>query len=84
MDHAEGMERAHRATLMLVRIIAEAIEDAGTDGIPSGYVYAAVMSVVNLHQYRALINELKRLGEVREDGHRLFWIGKPLQRIPQA
>lgn len=69
---------AHKAALMLVRIIAEAIEDAGENGIASGYVYAAVMGVVDLPTYRGIIDALKQQGEVRETNHRLYWIGRPI------
>jgi len=57
-----------------VLAIAEAIATAKE--IPSGHLYAAVMSKMTLDQYHACIAVLVRGNLVREQYHVLTWIGK--------
>lgn len=68
-----------QALQLLTDIIAETIRDATREtpmqGIPSGHLYAAVMSVCPLHVYNAVIERLKQDGKVAERYHVLTWIG---------
>lgn len=53
--------------------IAEAIRHAGS--IPSGHLYAALMSRLTLHAFEQIINTLKNTGLIEERAHVLRWTG---------
>jgi hypothetical protein len=55
-------------------VIAEVINKAGEFGVPSGHVYAAVMSIMSLDDYNVVISALKKGGYVSESGYLLKWI----------
>ena len=55
--------------------IAEAIREAGPRGVPSGHLYAAVMSTVSLDAYRGAVAALIKAGLVKDEGYLLTWIG---------
>lgn len=64
-----------QAALKVSLVMAEAIRDAGPRGIPSGHLYAAVMSVASLDAYNAILRVLQNKGWVRNSGHLLTWTG---------
>ena len=56
--------------------IAEAIRDV--QEIPSGTLYALVMSYLSLEAYEATIRALVETGLITNTGHLLRWIGEPV------
>lgn len=59
----------------LTAALAEAIHDAGE--IPSGYLYAAVMSQFNLENYNVMLLVIKKAGLISIDEHHMIrWTGK--------
>lgn len=47
----------------------EAIADAGTQGLPSGHLYAALMGHMTLDTYQTMIDVLVQTGRVTLSGH---------------
>lgn len=43
--------------------------------IPSGHLYAQLMSYMSLEAYQVIIDSLKLAGVVKEENHLLTWIG---------
>lgn len=70
----------HSAALQVATVLGEAIRDltaaSPLGGVPSGELYARVMSYLTLEQYQAAIDVLKRAGLVAERNHLLAWIGE--------
>jgi hypothetical protein len=64
------------AILRLIQSIADAIQEAGDRGIPSGHLYAMLMHKVSLQTYEYAIGILKDAGAVTEQFHLLRWTGK--------
>lgn len=66
------------ACIDVIRAIADCIKDctekSALKGIPSGELYANVMTHMSFEQYTAIINKLKELGIVRESNYLLTWI----------
>lgn len=62
-----------KAALAQVQALAEAIRSLGS--VPSGKLYAVVMSHMSLDGYTQAIEVLKRAGLVKEECHLLTWIG---------
>lgn len=63
-----------REALDHVKIVAEAIAVAGAEGIPSGHLYARLMSFgYSLAVYQRIIDVLKTAGLVTERAHLLTW-----------
>ena len=63
----------------LLSLMADALGDSIRDlgEVPSGHLYAMVMNHLDLEGYQAVIDVLKRRGDVKEDGsHMLRWTGK--------
>ncbi len=65
-------EAQAKAVIELVAVMVETIRDAGSQGVPSGILYAAVMSMMTLEQYQQIIALMKQSGKVRESGHILY------------
>lgn len=61
------------AALLAVEAVASAIQALGT--VPSGELYARVMSHLSLQQYESIIRALKAAKLVDEKNHLLRWIG---------
>lgn len=61
------------AALLAVEAVASAIQALGT--VPSGELYARVMSLLTLQQYEGIIRTLKAAKLVDEKNHLLRWIG---------
>ena len=57
----------------LLKAFAEAIRDLGS--VPSGHLYARVMSKMPLEDYQQVIGSLIKMDLVREDNYLLTWIG---------
>lgn len=65
-------EKVKAATLAALAM-GETIRELGR--VPSGHLYAAVMSKMSLQCYQQLIGVLKNAGLVREESHELIWCG---------
>lgn len=68
------------AMLNFIRLVGEAIYEAGPAGIPSGHLYAMLVGKVSLDTYQYAIGILKDAGVVTEQSHLLRWTGQT--RIP--
>jgi hypothetical protein len=62
-----------RAAMTILTVVSEAIRDLKE--VPSGTLYANVMSVLSLEQYNKAIDLLKGAGVVTEQNHLLRWVG---------
>jgi hypothetical protein len=63
-----------KAALGIIQAVAEAIRELGE--VPSGHLYANLMSKLSLEQYEQLLDVLKGAGLVREsNAHLLTWVG---------
>ena len=78
IEKKEQVKNQVAAMLMLrfIKIVADAIQEAGSHGIPSGHLYAVMMHKIDLRTYTYAIDILKESGVVTEQFHRLFWSGK--------
>ncbi len=56
----------------MLQAVAEAIRSLGS--VPSGTLYAQLMSKIDLPTYTKLIDTLKGAGLVKESGHLLTWV----------
>ena len=61
------------AAIRTTQAVAEAIRELKE--VPSGQLYARLMSVLSLSQYNQIIDVLKKAGVVSESNHLLKWIG---------
>lgn len=66
---ADQVNAALRVTLAAAEAIREAKE------IPSGVLYALLMSRMDLAGYEAMLRNLKGAGLVTETAHMLRWVG---------
>lgn len=62
------------AAVNTVIAVAEAIRELKS--VPSGHLYARVMSHMSLETYESVINTLKNAGVIKEDNSELIWIAK--------
>lgn len=60
----------------LVEIISETIREQGSNGAPSGVIYAGLMGHCGYSEYNAIIAALKKAKMVEERHHVLYWVGK--------
>lgn len=51
-----------------LQALLDAVEAAGPEGVPAGILYAYLMDVLSLDQFRALMGALTREGCVRHEG----------------
>ena len=63
-----------KAALGILRAVADAIRELGE--VPSGHLYAHLMSKLSLEQYEQVIDVLKQAGLITESNHLLTWVGK--------
>ena len=63
------------AAIEICAILGQAIKKAGPEGVPSGHLYAQVMSALSLNTYNTAIASLKRSGLISESHFVLTWIG---------
>jgi hypothetical protein len=69
------------AQLQLIPIIAQIIAEASKTplgGVPSGHLYARVMSTLSLAQYNGILTVLKKSNLVSEKNNLLTWTGPVL------
>lgn len=66
-----------KAALAMTLAVAEAIREAGE--IPSGTLYAMLVSKVDMQGYQSMIRNLNNAGLVEEKAHLLKWIGPKLE-----
>ena len=71
MDNSKAAQV--RATMTILTVVSEAIRDLKE--VPSGVLYANVISVLSLEQYNKAIELLKGAEMVTEQNHLLRWIG---------
>lgn len=70
MTEAQKTEQAKHAVVEMAKAMYEAIKAFGTAGVPSGHLYAAVMSVVgSLETYEQLVDVLVVSRLVRRTGN---------------
>lgn len=61
-----------RAVLLAItEIILDAITEAGTRGIPSGHLYAALMGHMNIDTYNVIIEALINTGKIKQSNYLL-------------
>ena len=63
-----------KAALGILRAVADTIRELGE--VPSGHLYAHLMSKLSLEQYEQVIGVLKQAGLITESNHLLTWVGK--------
>lgn len=66
-----------KAIVAVIEAVSDCIRELGS--VPSGHLYAQLMSKLNIDQYTAIISFLKDAGLVKESGYLLTWIG-PVSR----
>lgn len=67
-----------RAVLTIVKLVGQAIQEAGPDGMPSGILYASLMEQgITLGAYNQIIAVLVAAGLITNDSHLLVWVGGP-------
>lgn len=71
-DHLSAAEMAQ--VRAVIEAIAEAIKDLGS--VPSGHLYAGLMSRMSIQTYEEIISLLVNQGRVRREAtHLLVWVG---------
>lgn len=61
------------AILNVILALTEAIRDLGE--VPSGHLYASVMSHLSLAEYQQVIAAIVSTGLVTQSNHLLTWVG---------
>ena len=69
-----GLPAAIKRSIEVAATIAEAIKD--TREIPSGTLYALVMSHLSLSEYQSVIDMLVKVKLITNNGHLLRWVGE--------
>lgn len=62
-----------RAAVSVIMIVGDAVRELGS--VPSGELYARLMSKMNIETYNGIIAALKAAGLVEEKSHLLTWVG---------
>jgi hypothetical protein len=62
-----------KAALGILTAVADAIRDLKE--VPSGHLYANLMSKLSFAQYEQVIGVLKSTGLIKENAHLLTWVG---------
>ena len=73
MTPVKDMDKSVRAAMQYVAAIAEAIRDLNE--VPSGHLYAQVMSHINLESYNRVIKILTDAKMIKVSNHLITWIG---------
>lgn len=60
-----------KAALEILKLLADAVREL--EMVPSGELYARVMSYMSLQSYESAINTLVRSGVIRKSNHLLIW-----------
>lgn len=71
VDYEKGM----RAVREVMDILSDIIAAHGQLGVPSGHLYAMVMSKMSLNTYQMFIDALEGAGKIRISNHVLYWRG---------
>lgn len=58
----------------MLEIFLEIVQSAGEAGSPAGPMYAAVMGVMRLEQFEAVMSALVKLGCLRKSGHVYYFV----------
>ena len=61
-----------KAAVGILTAVADAIRELGE--VPSGHLYAHLMSKLSLEQYEQVIATLKQAGLITESNHLLSWV----------
>jgi hypothetical protein len=80
-DWTMATERELRAALTA---IAETVAESGADGAPEGPMYAALLGVLGLEDFRGLLGVLEREGLIRRDGHVAYATPKLAEYVARA
>lgn len=67
------------AFLTFVRLIGQAVSEAGKQGIPSGHLYAVLMGKITREAYQSIIDLMKRQNLINETGNLLTWTGPEIK-----
>ena len=65
-----------------IRVISETVEDFKQ--VPSGHLYAMVMTHYSLEEYMFCIDFLKQQKIIKEENHLLTWIGLPEKELQEV
>ena len=63
-----------KAALGILTAVADAIRELGE--VPSGHLYAHLMTKLSLDPYEQVIATLKQAGLITESNHLLSWVGE--------
>jgi hypothetical protein len=63
------MTDTERKIIRTAHIILDTITEAGAEGFPSGYLYAACMNVMPYDAYMQIISALKAAGKITENNN---------------
>ncbi len=63
-----------QAAKLAIVVVEDAIKSLGS--VPSGHLYAHVMSHLSLDQYEKIIDILKQEKLIKESNHELSWIAQ--------
>ena len=61
-----------KAAVGILNAVADVIRELGE--VPSGHLYAHLMSKLSLEQYEQVIATLKQAGLITESNHLLTWV----------
>ena len=67
------MDDKIKSQIEFIKLLADAIKESGTQGMPSGYLYAAVMGMASLEVYQSYVDIIKNAGLVVEKNNLLIW-----------
>jgi hypothetical protein len=65
-----------QAVSKVLEAIQDAIKAGGSLGAPAGVIYSALMGVMNLSTFNAIIDAWVISGKVRKEANLLYWIAK--------
>ena len=68
------VQAAFKRSVEIARAVAEAIRETGE--IPSGTLYALLMSHLSLAEYEQVIDTLVAAELITNNGHLLRWVGE--------
>jgi hypothetical protein len=66
-------DRQKLALLAIVEVVTDSIKELGS--VPSGHLYAALMSHMTLDTYNTIIGVLTKQGKIKVQNHLITWIG---------
>lgn len=70
-------QQALASLTLAVKTIMDAVEAAGSQGAPSGPMYAAMSAHgMTLNAYNSIIGALESAGKIRQSGQVLYFVSK--------